>query len=191
MCPSYSVLPCRQTPIPPPCIHLTHSMYLYMHMLLCVSTCSDLDSQVEDELNRQAGRQLRQAGSGRTLPLPSTQVLYNTLATHRKITLMQVGHGCYRRLHMLYGYRQDPVTAQMWYQLVSLSMCLFDFLSFLLSRPSPLLAPSSFPFCSAFPCDMQSKTLDQLQKKMEKCGLTTEWQLSHKKSLTRPPPKSR
>ena len=70
-------------------------------------------------------------------------------------------------------------------------MCLFDFLSFLLSRPSPLLAPSSFPFCSAFPCDMQSKTLDQLQKKIEKCGLTTEWQLSHKKSLTRPPPKNR
>ena len=92
------VTPCYRADrlLSPPCIHLTHSMYLYMHMLLCVSTCSDLDSQVEDELNRQAGRQLRQAGSGRTLPLPSTQVLYNTLATHRKITLMQVGHGCYR-----------------------------------------------------------------------------------------------
>ena len=148
---SYSVLSsCRHDPTPP-CTHLTHTTYLYMHMLLCVSTCSDLDSQVEDELNRQAGHQLRQAGSGRTLPLPSTQVLYNTLATHRKITLMQVGHGCYRHTCIrCTDTNWIQSLHKLWHQLVSLSMCLFDLLFFLLSRPPPLLAPPSPPPLPSF-----------------------------------------
>ena len=60
-------------------------LFFLVHLL------SDINSELEDELNRQAGLQLRQTGGRKTsLSVPSSQVLYNTLATHRKIVITQV-----------------------------------------------------------------------------------------------------